>query len=294
MDRLEKHVEHILNQTQSNQAEREEMKEDFLSHLYALKKKYEEEGFESEVAERKAIEDFGEADSVGNEMQETMYPYQRGLLYVIGLATIALGVFLHFALLNVFGEPSFGWLAIQLVVGTLVTLTAMNISLLGKYYWSVNVLVFLTAGWNGFNAFVVTQFPQVQMILFTIYIAVLIGLCLVFVIRNSYVYSLQESNDRSTRRLKKVSYIVNILAGALICGVALFFAYGFIVMVGINFFVLIPIGIFIGWLLFYKYLMELTSQKPVAAMVPGLIVIALITAFTVTPWVLQTRVHLFL
>ena len=273
MNRLEKHIEKILNQMQSDVEERTEIKEEMLSHLSSLKEQYEEDGHSSKQAEKKALEEFGDAGLVGNGLQETMYPYQRSLLYVIGLATIALGVFLHFAFLATFNEPSLGWLAIQLTFGTLVTLVAMNISLLGRFYWSVNSLVFLNGGWNGFSYFAVVQFPQIQTMLFTIYLAILILTCLTFIIRNSYFYSIDETSDKRNRRLKKVSHIVNIIAGAMICGVAIFFVYGFIVMAGISWFVLIPIGVVIGWLLFYKLLIKLIARKPVASMIPALIVI---------------------
>lgn len=287
MNRLEKHIEKILNQMQSDEAERAEMKEELLSHLSSLKQQYEKEGHPPTQAEKRAIEEFGGAGLVGNGLQETMYPYQRGLLYVIGLATIALGIFMHFLFLDVFNEPSLGWLAIQLSFGTLVTFVAMNISLLGKFYWSINSLVFLTGGWNGFSYFAVIQFPQPQTLIFTIYLAILILTCLVFVIRNSYYYSVDETTDKQDRRLKKASHAINLLAGALICAVAIFFVYGFTTMIGLNVLVLIPIGVVIIWLLFYKFQMKWIARKPVAAMIPGLIVIAVFTVVTVTPWLLQ-------
>lgn len=286
MNRLEKHIEKILNQMQSDEEERTEMKEEFLSHLSSLKEQYEEEGYSSKQAEKKAIEEFGDAGLVGNGLQETMYPYQRSLLYVIGLATIVFGVFLHFAFLATFNEPSPGWLAIQLTFGTLVTLVAMNISWLGRYYWSVNALVFLSGGWNGFSYFAIIQFPQLQTMLFAIYLAILILTCLTFIIRNSYFYSIDETSDKRNRRLKKVSHVVNIVAGAMICGVAIFFVYGFIAMIGLNWLVLIPVSVVIGWLLFYKYMMKLIARKPVASMIPALIVIALFTAVTLRPFLL--------
>ncbi|MBA2176246.1 hypothetical protein H0266_15215 [Halobacillus locisalis] len=286
MNRLEKHIEKILNQMQSDEEERAEMKEEMLTHLSSLKEQYEEEGHTSKQAEKKAIEEFGDAGLVGNGLQETMYPYQRSLLYVIGFATIALGIFLHFAFLATFNEPSLGWLAIQLTFGTLVTLVAMNIPLLGRFYWSVGALVFLNAGWNGFSYFAIIQFPELQTILFGIYLAVLVLTCLTFIIRNSYFHSIDETNDKRNRRLKKVSHIVNILAGALICGVAIFFVYGFIAMIGLNWLVLIPVSFVVGWLLFYKLLIKLIARKPVASMIPALIVIVLFTVVTLRPLLL--------
>ncbi|TGB03745.1 permease prefix domain 1-containing protein [Halobacillus salinus] len=287
MNRLEKHVDKILNQVQSDPAEREEMKEEFLAHLSALKQQHEEDGHSPKNAEKKAIEEFGDAGLVGNGLQETMYPYQRGLLYVIGLASIALGIFMHFLFLNTFNEPSLGWLAIQFAFGTLVTLVAMNISLLGRFYWSVNALVFLTGGWIGISYFAVIQFPEPQTYIFSTYLAILILTCLVFIIRNSYYHTIEETSDRKTRRLKKVSNVVNLLAGVMICGTAIFFIYGFMAMIGLNWLVLIPVGVVVIWLLFYKYQMKWTARKPVAAMIPGLIVIVLFTAITLTPWLLQ-------
>ncbi|MFQ3544562.1 permease prefix domain 1-containing protein [Halobacillus rhizosphaerae] len=284
MNRLEKHVERILNEMQSSKEERAEIKEEMLAHLYEMRMEYEDKGESRKQAEKMALSEFGGAGMIGNGLQESLYPYQRSLLYVIGIATIILGILLHFALLDFFHEPSPIWLFIQLTFGTMVTLVAMNISYLGKFYWSVNVLLFLTAALNGFDYFIIVQFEPVQLWLFLVYITILILLCLIFVIRHSYYYSIDFNNRKKDRTWKIVSQVINILYGVLISGAALFFLYGFLIFAGTSWIMAIPIFVVFIWLVFYKYQMNLIRDKPVTAIFTGLLFVTLVVA---VPFVLS-------
>lgn len=82
----------MLEQMQSGREEREELREELLGHLQEAKQHYMDEGYTAKLAEKQAIAEFGNPDSTGHQLQEAMYPYQRGLLYVIGIGTILFGV----------------------------------------------------------------------------------------------------------------------------------------------------------------------------------------------------------
>ncbi|UOR10549.1 permease prefix domain 1-containing protein [Halobacillus amylolyticus] len=106
MNRIEKHVDRILEQMQSPPEEREDIKEELMSHLQTAKLHYMEDGVPEKKAEKQAIDDFGKPDTIGHGFQETIYPYQRSLLYGIGIATLIFGAILYISLTFGVGKQS--------------------------------------------------------------------------------------------------------------------------------------------------------------------------------------------
>ncbi|SFJ74935.1 hypothetical protein SAMN04487936_10432 [Halobacillus dabanensis] len=285
MKKFEKHVSRILDQMQSPPDEREEIKEELLTHLEAAKQNYINNGETETKAEKRAIRDFGAPAMIGDGLQESLYPFQRGLLYGIGIATLLLGVFIYLIMTFSFGEPEPIWLFIQLVSGSLVTLVAMNISWIGRHFWSINVIVFLTAIWNGFNLVITTQFYSLQAILFMAYIFILVVLCLIFIGRNSYFASLKTTTDSKKRTMTKISHILNIIFGVMICVAALFMVWGMLVFTGFTWRSLLPLSVIIAWLIFYKFQMALIGKHPILAIFTGLLFMG---AVAVSPFTILT------
>src|SRR5699024_12031950 len=109
-------------------------------------------GFGEEQAEKRVLSEFGNADTIGHHLQESMYPFQRGLLYVIGIGTILFGVIFYLNLLFILNEPiPIWWLAVQLLSGSAVTLAAINISFVGGYFYIINSVLLVNVIWNGMN-----------------------------------------------------------------------------------------------------------------------------------------------
>lgn len=133
MNRMKMHIQHVLKETQCSTEERAELEEELLCHLQELKQYYMEQGETEKNAEKKAITQFGGPKLIGCGLQESMYPWQRGLLYTIGIASLLFGVLFHLYTLFVFLEPSVAWLAIQLTAGTIITLAAINIAFAGRH-----------------------------------------------------------------------------------------------------------------------------------------------------------------
>lgn len=287
MKRIEKHVDHILKEMQSTKEEREEIREELTTHLTSAKQKYIDEGENEKRAEKLAIKDFGDAGMIGGGIQESLYPFQRGLLYLIGSGTILLGIFIHLTATFSFGDPWPGWLAIQLSLGMLVVLTAINIAWTGRHYWSVNVIVFLTMLWNAFNYMVVPPFYQLQVIFMSFFITLLVLFCLVFIVRNSYNATTNPSADKKERTVTTISHTVNLIYGVMISGAGLFTTWGALVFGGMNARVFLPLTAVAAWLAFYKYQMNMIGRKPVTAIFTGLLFCALLAGLplTILSWI---------
>ncbi|GGP10206.1 permease prefix domain 1-containing protein [Oceanobacillus neutriphilus] len=272
MNRIEKHVEEILKQMQSTECEREEIREELLSHLNEAKSDYISEGLSEKQAEKKVIAAFGESNRIGQGLQESMYPYQRGLLYFIGISTILFGFIFYLHLSFVIHEPSPVWLVVQLLSGSIVTLAAINISTFGRYFYLLNALLMVNIIWNGINIVSMQGLSQWQALFFSIYLLIVVGMGFVFVFRNSYYSTSQVDGKHQKQWLVKFSYIMNLLYGVIIIVLSLFFLWSILFFAGINkqaFITLLPILI---WLAFYKFQMNFIAKKPVLSLATGLLV----------------------
>ncbi|WP_080872014.1 permease prefix domain 1-containing protein [Oceanobacillus timonensis] len=283
MNRIEKHVEDVLKQMQSPEDEREEIREELLSHLNEAKSNYISEGLSEKQAEKQVIDAFGNSHRIGRELQESKYPFQRGLLYLIGIITLLFGIIFYVNLAFVIREPDPVWLAIQLLAGSTVVLAAINISFVGRYFYLLNVLLMLHIIWNGINVVLMQSLSQWQAVLFSVYLFILIGLDLLFVFRNSYYSTNQAERKLQKQGFVKFSYMMNLLYGIIIIVVCLFFLWTFLAFTGPSvaaFIMLIPILI---WLIFYKYQMRFIARKPVLSLATGLLVsaLALVISFAI-------------
>ncbi|WP_347860974.1 permease prefix domain 1-containing protein [Salimicrobium sp. PL1-032A] len=267
MKKLEKHVEQILDHMQSPEEERQDIREELLSHLQDSYTYHKNQGNSGEEAERKALSEFGDPDLIGKGMQESMYPFQRRLLYIIGGATILYGAVFFLFMLVMNGEEFPVWLSIQFLVGSAVVMAGINISSLGRNHWLLNTIVMLSAIWNGFNITIVVY--TVGAFVFGFLSILIILTALIFMVRNSYLSSGVAEMSKQERFARKVSYTVNILFGVMIAGAALFIIFGFMVFGGFSWILLVPAGAIVAWLVFFRFQMKWISKSPISAMIGG-------------------------
>ncbi|TRM11234.1 hypothetical protein FH966_05650 [Lentibacillus cibarius] len=271
MNRLEKHVQKMLEQTQSANGEREELREELLSHLEEAKQHYMNEGLTEKQAEKRAIVEFGNSNNAGHQLQEAMYPYQRGLLYTIGMGSILFGVLNFMSAAFLLHDPIPIWLAIQFFTGSLVTLAAINISIAGRYVYLLHLVLFINVIWNGINLLSL-QGSQWQIIIFGIYVLLLVGMGIVAIIRNSYYSNNLTDNKQQKRGLVLTSYVVNLLFGVAVVCVSLFFLWAFLFTMERSLFALLNIAPIIIWLIAYKFQMGHITKKPLISIITGFVI----------------------
>jgi hypothetical protein len=284
MNQMKRHVQHILQETQCDAEEREELEKELLSHLQDLKQYYLDKGESEKHAEKQAIAQFGGSKLIGRGLQESMYPWQRGLLYTIGIASLLFGVLFHLYTLFVLQEPSVGWLAIQLAAGAIVTLAAINIAFAGRHSFFLHVVVMFHLIWHAITYMFILGLPISQILLFLLYLIVLIGLELVFIFRNSYFSTPVPNADKRKRWEVKISYTLNIIFGMMVIAISLFFLWAFLLFGGWSMraaiFPLIPVLL---WFVFYKFQMKFIARKPLVSILTGLLfsALAVVVPFTV-------------
>lgn len=271
MNLVNKYIDHVLEQIQSPAEEREDIREELLSHIVEAKSHYVEAGFSKRKAERKALSDFGDANNIGKNLQEAMYPFQRGLLYIIGIATILYGVIFYLNTAFNFNEIIPGWLAIQLIFGSAITLCAINISFVGRHFYLLHVLIIITLMWTGFNLMMTETIPDGRNIFFSLYLVILIIIGLVFMFRNSYYSTdVPKTKSKDKKALVIFSYICNLIFGLSLIAVGLFFIWGGLAFIGLTWRLVFPIIPILAWLIFYKFQMRFIAKRPIVSVFTGL------------------------
>lgn len=278
MNRMEKHIQQVLQETQCAAEEREELEEELLTHLQELKQSYIAQGESETKAEKLAIVQFGGSKLIGRGLQESMYPWQRGLLYIIGIASLLFGVLFHLYTLYVLQEPSIGWLAIQLTAGAIITLAAINIAFIGKHPYFLHVMGMLHLIWHAITYLFIQGMPMNQVFLFLVYLILLIGFQLVFLFRNSYFSSAAPNEDARKRWEIKIGYTLNLVFGMAVIAIALFFLWGLLLFTGWSMMALYAFIPILVWFVFYKYQMKFIARKPVVSILTGLLFSALAVA----------------
>jgi hypothetical protein len=278
MNRMKKHIQHVLQETQCPKEERAELEEELLIHLQELKQYYIDQDNSEKKAEKQAIAQFGGSKLIGRGLQESMYPWQRGLLYTIGIASLLFGMLFHLYTLIVLQEPSVAWLAIQLAAGTIVTLAAINIAFIGRHPYFLHVVVMVHLIWHAITYSLIQGMPIAHVFLFLVYLILLIVLELVFIFRNSY-FSTPASKENTRRRWEiKIGYTMNLVYGMMVIAMALFFLWGLLIFTGWSMMALYPLIPILAWFVFYKYQMKFIARKPVISILTGLLFSALVIA----------------
>lgn len=273
MSQVDQYLERVLKQTQSQKDEREEVREELRSHLLEAKNDYMAEGFTDEEAEQKALSDFGEARTIGKNLQEAMYPFQRGLLYILGIALIIYGSLFYLNMAFNVNETIPGWLAIQFVFGGVFVLFAMNISYLGRHFYALHILIVVTLIWSGFNLMTVeTVSSNGYNVFFSIYLMIFILVGLIFMFRNSYYSTAaSQTQPQHSKALIIVSYMSNLLFGISHILIGLFFMWAMLFFSGLNGWLFVPFIPMVGWLIFYKFQMRHIAKRPFQSIWLGLI-----------------------
>lgn len=278
MNQTEKYIQSILDQLQSSPLEREEIDEELRNHLQESKEQYKSEGYTETQAEKQALADFGKSNNIGKELQEAMYPHQRGLLYAIGFALIFYGVvfYLDAAFLQHDPiKPITIWLAIQLLLGSAVTLAAVNIPFIGKYFYFLHLLIMTVITWSSIDFVIARSLQQWQATLFSLYLVALLVASLIFVFQNSYYSSVDTNKKQQKSAWIKFSYIINLLYSLVVIAFALFTTWALLAFAESRVWSFLPLLSIIVWLIFYKFQMKYVTKKPILSTVTGLLFVGL-------------------
>ncbi|MED4204850.1 permease prefix domain 1-containing protein [Neobacillus mesonae] len=225
--KLEQYVENIVQHTECSKKEKEDLYEELLIHLQLSRDSFiAEEGLTPEMAEEKAIQQFGKEGKIGTQLQQAIFPYRKELMLALAISSILFTISLYLLRLFVEGDTHFGWLCFSMGTCAMLLFFPLNQSLhINRKLWLNSLLIFHTLGvLYGWLLTSYLNHPASTGLTIWLWLNIALGMALVY--RTTiYDYSFHEKS-------MKILHGINIISGVIIIVGSLFFIWGGLIMIG--------------------------------------------------------------
>ncbi|ARD47769.1 hypothetical protein SporoP37_06215 [Sporosarcina sp. P37] len=224
---FERFISIVVKQTDCNAEEREDLKEELLSHLYCAYEDLQKQGYPEEEAMKMAMENFGDEKEVGKQLQHAMYPYRREMM--IGLAGVSLLFIYSTYLLQLFiiGDAEMIWLCLAVLVSaSILTLTMHPVAALNRRLMVNGLLIahILLAIYGSLLAGYVDS-PYSSILVWLWIGIILFSIILVY---RTTIYDYPSSSQTLQKDAKRIHF-VNLTVGLLVMALSLFLLWAFMI-----------------------------------------------------------------
>ncbi len=124
---FEKFIVKIISQIDGTDEEKADIYEEMLIHLELTCNKFIEEGFTKTEAAQLAMESFGDSKTIGNEMQEAMFPLRKLFLLLLSVLSIFYSIFAYLVHLISDGDAEIIWLILSIATSSVLLLFALQV-----------------------------------------------------------------------------------------------------------------------------------------------------------------------
>lgn len=265
---IERYVERVLQQIDGSKKEKEDLYEELTDHLHLSSEHWMESGLTEEEAKKKALDDFGNSEAIGSQIQEAMYPFRKILLIILAIVSLLYAYGVYIFQLFIEGYAEFIWLLLSVGVSSLLLMIALQVFPTMDRKATVNIVLVLHALIFLIGAGFATVFSIIAW--------VIVAISVVLIYRTSIVD--YEFKVTKYKRHLTLLHIYNITLGVIISGITLFFIWsvlafsdGFVVRMLLMF---IPL---IVWLVTYYVQIKLVNKgKTIVAIFLGILPFALV------------------
>ncbi|WP_042461525.1 permease prefix domain 1-containing protein [Neobacillus dielmonensis] len=257
---LKNYVNHIVAGIDGTPEDKADMEEEMLVHLELLAKENMVKGLSEQEAAKMAIQQFGNHEKIGREMQQVLYPYRKQLFIFLAMLSLfsASGLYLAHLLIN--GDAEYDWLITSISIGTILLVLAFSHfrSTLRKR-WSIILLIVHLLLWSyGLLGAANLSGGTIESLMLILTWLNLI-LTAVLLYQTALLPGAKETKVPSG---KKVIHILYITTGLIICAACLFFIYGGLVMIGkLHFMMLIFLTPLAVWGALYRLQLVQWEQR---------------------------------
>lgn len=125
--RFHRFVNRIVKQTDGNQMEKNDLYEELMVHLEMSIEQFIQEGFTEKQAEQKAMEHFGDAEEIGSQIQQAMFPFRKTMMLTLAITSIIFSVAIYLAQLFIESNNQIVWLMISIAISSLILIYASQL-----------------------------------------------------------------------------------------------------------------------------------------------------------------------
>ncbi|MGN1386653.1 MAG: permease prefix domain 1-containing protein [Bacillus sp. (in: firmicutes)] len=257
MKEIEQYIKKIVDHTDCSKEEKEDLAEELTVHLEILTEENIKLGMSEQEAVQEAIRIFGSEHTIGEQLQQAMFPYRRELLVTISLSFIALTFAAYSVYLFYLQEASNIELLINVLIGLGLLTATVSQTFNTKRKLIINSLLVMALLGSVMNSLMLayTDHYFTQFLLFLNYGIMLAIIVMLYITTMHSAYF-----NKPFSRLQKLMHFVNITVGLVILAATLFFVWGILLFGGMRWgltFIFIPLVI---WLILYIIQVKLQNK----------------------------------
>lgn len=258
---FQRYVEKIVQQTDAALDEKEDLREELLIHLELSYAQLIKEGYSEQQAKRNVLESFGDSESIGNQIQQAMFPYRKAMMLTLAVTSLLFSFTVYVSQLFMEGDAYIAWLLLSVVVNAgLLTFTLQPISLLNRRIW-VNSLLLIHLFVYLFGMLMGTGIESTVSIPLTFLVWFIVLLAIVLIYRTT-IFDYQ-SSKQTLKKQVKILHALNITVGIFIIAATLFFLWAVLAFASVElspfmFLIFVPLLI---WIISYIAQMQLVARE---------------------------------
>ncbi|HZW68741.1 MAG TPA: permease prefix domain 1-containing protein [Pseudogracilibacillus sp.] len=261
-------IELVLQEIDGSKEEKEDLFWELKDHLQLSSEAWMNTGLSEEKAIDKAIEDFGNAEKVGREIQKAMYPLRKILLVILATLSLLYTFSLYLIELFMFGDAHYAWLLFSVASSSLLLVIALQLFASFDRKFILNSIL------------IVHAFIYLLGVGFSSSLSIVAWAIVIFTISLIYRTTLLDYDFRTTevRKPLKLFHLYNITIGLIIIGVTLFFTSVLLAFADeFTFSMLFFLTPFVIWLVVYYIQINLVMRKHIViAVCVGILPLAII------------------
>jgi len=269
-------VTNIVNQIDGTEKEKADVYEELYIHIQLSSEQYVHAGYNLKEAEQLAMNSFWSAYTIGNQMQEAMFPMRKVMLLFLSISSISYSFIVYILHLITEGDAFIAWLIISVITSsTLLLFAVQTFSTFNRKSLLNTTLIIHT-----FIYFYGSSLAS--SIHFSIFLSIVawgIIIISILLIYRTTITDYQFSNIENNN-IVKLLHFLNITIGIFIIGITLFFLWGLLAFSEIfelkMLVILIPVSI---WIIAYFIQIKLLNNHKIKsasfiAAIPFILVIS--------------------
>lgn len=264
-------IERVLQEIDGTKKEKEDLYWELTDHLQLSSEAWMKSGLTEEEAIDKAIEEFGNAEKVGREIQKSMYPLRKILLVILATASLLFSFSIYLIELFMFGDAHYAWMLFSVASSSLLLVIALQLFVSFDRKIIINSLL------------IVHALIYLLGVGFSSPLTIVAWAIVIFTISLIYRTTLVDYDFRAKDAQKplKFFHLYNITIGLIIIGVTLFLASVLLAFADeFTFGMLFFLTPFVIWLFVYYIQINLVMRKHILMAVSiGVFPLAIILLF---------------
>lgn len=180
-------------------------------HLEMSSEQFIQEGFTEKQAERKAMEHFGDAEEIGGQIQQALFPFRKVMMLTLAITSIICSVGVYLAQLFIENNNLIVWFMISITISSLILIYANHPIPYLHHRQGLNLIIMIHAfvyayGWV-IAADVNHAIDMALVLLLWVIISIDIGLFYLITIKSSKL---------TINKQAVLLHILNIVAGFIL------------------------------------------------------------------------------